>query len=105
MSENKDIGVTDDSSIPADLRIWKDALVGEMRRMMRGELDQLHERIDQVENSRAEQPQSIPQARRRERVPVREEVNDYYGDDNDIEEDDRMSNVGAGRFRRGIGGR
>ena len=67
MSDNKDKGVTDDSSIPADLRIWKEALVGEMRRMMRGELDQLHERLDQVENSRAEQPQSIPQARRRER--------------------------------------
>ena len=72
---------------------------------MRGEFDQLHERIDQVETSRAEQPQSIPHACRRERVPVREEVNDYYGDDNDIEEDDRMSNVGVGRFRRGVGGR
>ena len=54
MSDNKDKGVTDDSSIPADLRIWKEALVREMRRMMRGELDQLHERLDQVENSRAE---------------------------------------------------
>ncbi|KAK4841756.1 hypothetical protein QYF36_009976 [Acer negundo] len=73
--------------------------------MMRGELEQLHERLDQVENSRTEQPQPVPGAGRRERVPVREEVNDYYGDDNDIEEDDRMSNVGAGRFRRGIGGR
>ncbi|KAI9154064.1 hypothetical protein LWI28_020487 [Acer negundo] len=105
MSENKDKGVTDDSSITADLKLWKEALVGEMRRMMRGELEQLHERLDQMDNSHTEQPQPVPQARRREGVPVREEVNDYYGDDNDIEEDDRMSNVGAGRFRRGIGGR
>ncbi|KAI9200539.1 hypothetical protein LWI28_009580 [Acer negundo] len=76
-----------------------------MRWMMRGELEQLYERLDQVENSRMEQPQPVPQARRRESVPVREEVNDYYEDDNDIEEVDRMSNVGAGRFRLGIGGR
>ncbi|KAK0598644.1 hypothetical protein LWI29_036599 [Acer saccharum] len=103
MSDNKDKGTTEESSIPMDLKLWKEALVGEMRRMMKGELDQLHERLDQVENARAEQPQPIPQAHRRERVPVREEVNDYYGDDNDMEEDDRMSNVGAGRFRHGMG--
>ena len=41
----------------------------------------------------------------RERVLVREEVNDYYEDDNEMERDDRMSNMGAGRFRRGMGGR
>ncbi|KAI9180375.1 hypothetical protein LWI28_004199 [Acer negundo] len=83
MSENKDKGITDDSSIPADLKLWKEALVREMRRMMRGELEQLHERLDQVENSRTEQPQPVPQT----------------------QDDDRMSNVGTGRFRRGIGGR
>ena len=58
-----------------------------------------------MENAHAEQPRPIPQARRRERVPVRKEVNDYYGDENDMERDDRMSNVGARRFRRGMGGR
>ena len=105
LSENKDKGSTEDSSIPADIKLWKEALVEEMRRMMRGELEQLHERLDQVENSRVEQPPPVPQARRRERVPVREEVNDYYGDDNDMEEADRMSNMSAGRFRRGMGGR
>ena len=73
--------------------------------MMRGELEQLHEHLDKVENARVEQPRPVPQARRRERVPVREEVNDYYGVENDMEGDDRMSNVGAGRFRRGMGGR
>ena len=105
MSDNKDKGTTEDSSIPVDLKNWKEALVGEMRRMMRGELEQLHEPLDQVENARVEQPRPVPQARRRERVPIREEVNDYYGDENDMEGDDRMSNVGAGRFRRGMGGR
>ncbi|TXG53755.1 hypothetical protein EZV62_019011 [Acer yangbiense] len=38
----------------ADLKLWKEALVGEMKRMMRGELEQLHERLDQVENTLAE---------------------------------------------------
>ena len=84
MSDNKDKGTTEDSSIPADLKNWKEALVGEMRRMMRGELEQLHERLDKVENARAEQPRPVPQACRRERVPVREEVHDYYGDENDM---------------------
>ena len=31
MSGNKDKGTTDDSSIPAALELWKEALVGEMR--------------------------------------------------------------------------
>ena len=68
-------------------------------------MEQLHEHLDKVENARAEQPRPVPKARRRERVPVREEVHDYYGDENDMEGDDLMSNVGAGRFRRGMGGR
>ena len=72
MSGNKDKGTTDDSSIPAALELWKEALVGEMRRMMRGELEHLHERLDQVENARVEQPQPVPQARGREGAPVRE---------------------------------
>ena len=71
MSKNKDKGTTEDSSIPADLKNWNKALVGEMRRMMRKELEQLHERLDKVENARAKQPRPVPQDRRRERVPIR----------------------------------
>ncbi|KAK0601078.1 hypothetical protein LWI29_021103 [Acer saccharum] len=87
MSGSKDKGTTEDSSIPVDLKIWKEALVGEMRRLMREELYHLHERLDQVENARAEQPQLVPQARGRQRVPVRREVNDYYGDEYGEEEE------------------
>ncbi|KAK0602129.1 hypothetical protein LWI29_030609 [Acer saccharum] len=87
MSRSKDKGTTEDSSIPVDLKIWKEALVGEMRQLMREELDHLHERLDQVENARAEQPQPVPQARGRQRVPVRREVNDYYGDEYGEEEE------------------
>ncbi|KAH9780591.1 hypothetical protein KPL71_008136 [Citrus sinensis] len=63
------------------------ALMGEMRRMMTAELELIHERLDQVENTRAGQPQPVPQARRRERALVREEINDYYKDKYDEEED------------------
>ena len=46
MSRSKDKGTSEDSSIPVDLKIWKEALVGEMRRLMREELEHLHERLD-----------------------------------------------------------
>jgi hypothetical protein len=81
MSKNKDKGTTNDSSIPTDLKLWKEALVEEMRRMMRGELEHLHERLDQVENTHSEQPQPVLRARGREGALVREEVNNYYGDE------------------------
>ncbi|KAK2649247.1 hypothetical protein Ddye_016736, partial [Dipteronia dyeriana] len=57
MSINKDKGTTVDTSIPVDLKIWKEALVREMRQLMREELEPLHECLDQVENARVEQPQ------------------------------------------------
>ncbi|KAK2649529.1 hypothetical protein Ddye_017018 [Dipteronia dyeriana] len=63
MSINKDKGTTEDTSIPVDLKIWKEALVREMRQLMREELEPLHECLDQVENARVEQPQPVPQAR------------------------------------------
>lgn len=53
----------------------------EMRRLMRVELEHIHERLDQAENARAQQPQRISQAHRRERDPAREDVDDYYGNE------------------------
>jgi hypothetical protein len=81
MSRNKDKSTTNDSFILADLKLWKEALVEEMRRMMMGELKHLHERLDQVENACTKQPQPIPQACGREGALIREEVNNYYGDE------------------------
>ena len=52
----------------------------EMRRMMRAELEHIHEHLDQVENTRAGQPQHVPQAQMRERAPTIIEINDYYRD-------------------------
>lgn len=84
MSGNKDKGPIEDSSMPAELKVWKEALLGEMRRVMRGELEQLHERLDHVEAARTAQPQPqpVPQPRGREMAPVRDDVHNYRGDDN-----------------------
>ena len=64
---------------------------------MRGELEHLHEHLDQVEKARAKQPQPIPQARGREGAPVREEVNNYYGDEYGEEEESVGSHRRNGR--------
>ena len=80
------------------------AMVEEMRRIMRGELEQIHERLDRVENERVVQEQNatermgqgrnVPNVRRRERVQprrVRDEEDQYYKIVFDEDEEDRDS--------------
>ena len=55
--------------------------------MMRAELKHIHEHLNQIENARAGQPQPIPNARRRERAPAREEIDDYCTNEYDEGED------------------
>jgi hypothetical protein len=43
------------------------------------EMEQIHEWIDQMENRREEQPQNGRHLRRRERVPPREVDEERYG--------------------------
>ncbi|KAK3193238.1 hypothetical protein Dsin_024548 [Dipteronia sinensis] len=99
MSGSKDKGVTEDSFIPVDLKIWKEALVGEMRRLMREGLEPLHEYLDQVENARSGQPQPVRNVHGRQRVPVRREVDDYYGDEYSKEEESVSSHRRNGRLK------
>ncbi|PKI65419.1 hypothetical protein CRG98_014158 [Punica granatum] len=49
-----------------------EAMMNEMRRVMRLELEQVYERIDQMEITHVEQPRNAPNACRRERVQPRE---------------------------------
>ena len=60
-----------------DPKLAMEALVGEIRRMMKTELDLIHERLDRVENAN----------RGRERVLPREVVFDEF-DELDMEEED-----------------
>ena len=48
----------DQSATTQNLQIQ--ALMGEMRMMMRAELELIDEHLDQVENTRAGQPQPVP---------------------------------------------
>jgi hypothetical protein len=76
--------------------------VSEMRRVMKMEMEQVHERIDQMENRHEEQPQNGHNLRRSERVPPREKDEERYGSGFDEEEDwDSIVNNRrpGGRFR------
>ncbi|KAA8537208.1 hypothetical protein F0562_029660 [Nyssa sinensis] len=73
-----------------------ETMMSEMRRVMKLELKQVHERIDQMENAH-EKLQNAPNVRRRESVQPREmrvEDEEPYGTGFD-EEDDRDSVVGT----------
>ena len=70
------------------------ALLGEMRRMMRVELEHIHERLDRVEEgTQRGQPPFTPNAPRRNRLHQREidEVGEFEGDD--LEEFDRIVGI------------
>ncbi|GMN74506.1 hypothetical protein TIFTF001_052389, partial [Ficus carica] len=60
-----------------DPMLFMEAIMREMEHVMRLELEQIHERIDRMENTRLEQPQPAPNVRRRERVQPRHEAEDY----------------------------
>ena len=85
----KDKNIAGDVLGEVDLKMHMEAIIGEMRRMLRVEKDQVHEQMDRMENSRVEQPQSS-NWQRRERVPLKEvrvEEKEYVGDDFDEEDE------------------
>ena len=53
-----------------------------------------------MENAHVEQPQPVPQARRREGALVRDEINNYYGDEYGEEEESMGSRRRNGQGRR-----
>ncbi|KAB1219945.1 hypothetical protein CJ030_MR3G022821 [Morella rubra] len=60
MSHNSGKSVSDDATTLADPKVFMEAMVSEMRRMMKFEMEQVHERIDRMENSVEMQPQNGP---------------------------------------------
>ena len=71
-----------------DPKLAMEALVGEMRRMIKPELDLIHERLDRVENTN----------RGRERVLPREVVFDEF-DELDMEKEDNKRFRGKEELR------
>ncbi|PKI79453.1 hypothetical protein CRG98_000144 [Punica granatum] len=104
MSRNSANSIPEGATELADSKIFIETMMSEMRRVMRLEFEQVHERIDLMENKRVEQPRNAPNARRRERVQPREvrvEDEENYGAG--FDEDDQDSVVSnrryGGRFR------
>ena len=87
MSHDSGKSVAKDDTKLADPKVFMEAMMSEMRRVMKMEMEQVHERIDQMENRREEQPQNGRNLRRRERVPSREEDEERFGSGFDEEED------------------
>ena len=50
MSDNKDKNNFGNASEEIDLKFLMEALMGEMRKVLRAKMEQVHEWIDQVEN-------------------------------------------------------
>ncbi|RVW78956.1 hypothetical protein CK203_052381 [Vitis vinifera] len=93
MSDNKDKNTFRNTSEEIDLKFLTKALIGEMRRVLRARMEQVHERIDQVENACVEQPKNALNVHREVRV----EDEEYYGGSFD-KEDDQNSIVGNRRY-------
>ena len=102
MSRDSGKSIAEDDTKLANPKVFLEAMMSEMRRLMKMEMAQVHERVDQMENRHEEQPQNGRNLRRRERVPPREEDEERYGSGFD-EEEDRDSIVSnrrlGGRFR------
>ena len=96
----KDKNIASEVSGEVDSKFHMEVMMGEMRRILRVKLEQVHEWMDRMENSRVEQPQSSDW-RRRERVPSREVIveEEYDGDGFD-EEDEWESVVNNRRYDR-----
>ena len=58
MSRDSSTSNAEDDTKLADPKMFLEAMMSEMRRVMKMEMVQVHERIDQMENKREEQPQN-----------------------------------------------
>ncbi|ONK73196.1 uncharacterized protein A4U43_C04F28270 [Asparagus officinalis] len=88
-----------------DTKVIIEVLTRKMGRMLRAEMESIHERLDQIENTHVEQPQNAPRMHRRERIPRRVvRVDDDESKGGDFEEEDDLASVVSnrrygGRFR------
>jgi hypothetical protein len=101
MSHDSGKSIAEGDTKLADPKVFMEAMMSEMRRVMKMEMEQVHERIDQMENRCEEQPQNCRNLRRRERGPSREEDEERYGSGFDEEDRDSIVNNRrpGGRFR------
>ena len=96
MSQNTERNAGNDAPPPTVPNLQIEALMGEMRRMLREECEQIHERLDRVEEGAQRRP-------RRGRVHQREYENE--GDLEGVVSDDEFDRMSTGNHRRYGGNR
>lgn len=104
MSRNQEGNTTEEIQQPTVSNLQLQALLGDMRRMMRAELEPIHEKIDRLEGeTTAGQPQNAPIRQPPRLVHLEEQ----WGDDEDVEEWKEMDEptINRSRFKRGNGNR
>ena len=82
-----------------DPKLQMEALIGEMRRMMKADMDQLHERMDRMENINRGQQQIPLNRQRRERAAQRPAA-DYIEEFNEEDDDEDYDRHSVGNNRR-----
>ena len=105
MSRNQEGNTTEEAQQQTVPNLQLQALLGEMRRLMRAELEPIHERMDRLEGETTTgQPQNAPIRQPPRRVQQEEQ---QWADDEDVEEWEEMDEptINRGRFRRGNGNR
>ena len=83
MSRNQEKSTSEEVPSQAVLNLQMQALMGEMRRMMRAELEHIHERLNRVEEgTQRGQPPLAPNVHRRGRLHQREveDLDEFEGD-------------------------
>ena len=102
MSHDSGKSIAEDDTKLVDPKVFIEAMMSEMRHVMKMEMEQVHKQIDQMENRREEHHKNGRNLRRRERVPPREEDEERYefGFDEEEDRDSIVSNRRPrGRFR------
>ena len=74
-----------------DPKFMMEALMNEMKRMMRGEMDQIHKRLNQIEFNQVDQPRNTTNGHQRRKVQPREDrtENVEFNREGFDEDDDR----------------
>ena len=75
-----------------DPKLQMEALIGEMRRMMKADMDQLHERMDRMENINRGQ-QHIPLNRQRRERAAQRPAADYIEEFNEEDDDEEYADI------------
>ncbi|KAM7489359.1 hypothetical protein LguiB_026843 [Lonicera macranthoides] len=109
MSKSQEVASKEEGQQPTIPNLQVQALLGEMRKMLRTEMEMVHERIDRIENTQIEQSNNAPTRRRRRIQPREARVEDDESYDGGFEDDDDWDPMAAnrrygGRIREGRNG-